>query len=81
MDSSLLDPVRIGLGLVDLVDGHDDGDAGGLGVVDGFLGLGHDAVVGGDDQDDDVGELGPAGPELGEGLVARRVDEGDRPVR
>ena len=76
----LLDPVGVGLGLVDLVDGHDDRDAGGLGVVDGFLGLGHHPVVGGDDQDDDVRQLGAAGPELGEGLVARRVDERDRPV-
>jgi hypothetical protein len=30
-------------------------------VIDRFLGLRHHAVVGGDDQDDDVGHLGAAG--------------------
>ena len=76
--SSRLIRSGIGLGLVDLVDGHEQGDAGRLGVVDRLPGLGHDAFLGGDDEDDDVGDLGSAGPELGEGLVARRVDEGDR---
>ena len=79
-ESCCLTRVDVGVGLVDLVDGHDDRDVGRLGVVDGLLGLGHDAVVGGDDQDDDVRSLGPAGPELGEGLVTRRVDEGDEAV-
>ena len=49
----------------------------GLGVVDGLDGLRHDAVVGGDDQNDDVGHLGTAGTHGREGLVAGRVDEGD----
>ena len=39
-----LGPVDVGVGHVDLVDGDDDGDAGGLGVADGLLGLRHDAV-------------------------------------
>ncbi len=51
----VLDAIRIGIGLVDLVDRHDDGDTRRLGVLDGFLGLRHDAVIGRDDQDDDVG--------------------------
>ena len=76
----LLDPLDIGLGLVDLVDGHDDRHVGRPGVVDGFFGLGHDAVVGGDDEDHDVRGLRPAGPETREGLVTRRIDEGDDPV-
>ena len=62
-------------GLVDLVHGHDR--RCGLGVVDGLDGLRHDAVVGGDDQDDDVGHLGTAGAHGRKGLVAGRVDEGD----
>ena len=37
----------------------------------------HDAVVGGDHQHDDVGDVGAARPHRGERLVARRVDEGD----
>ena len=70
--------VEVGVGQVDLVDGDDDRHAGGLGVVDRFLGLRHDAVVGGDDDDGDVGDLGAAGTHLGERLVAGRVEEGDR---
>ncbi len=41
------------------------------------IGLRHHAVVGGDDQHDDVGDVGAAGPHRGERLVAGRVDEGD----
>ena len=37
----------------------------------------HDAVIGGDDQDDDVRHLGAAGAHGGEGFVTRRVQEGD----
>ena len=48
-----------------------------LGVIDRLDGLRHDAVVGGDHQDDDVGDLGAAGAHGGEGGVAGRVDEGD----
>ena len=37
----------------------------------------HDAVIGGDDQDDNIGDIGAAGAHRGKGLVARRVDKGD----
>ena len=73
----LLDAIGVGFGLVDLVDGHDDGNVGGLGVVDGLEGLRHDAVVGGDHDDDDVGDLGAAGSHAGKGFVARRIEEDD----
>src|SRR5262249_48703033 len=66
---------------VHLVDGHDDGNAGGFGVVDRLLGLRHDAVVGGDHDDGDVRHVGPAGPHLGEGLLAGGVGGGDRLAR
>ena len=71
--------MRVGVGarLVDLVDGDDDRDLGRLGVVDRLDRLRHDAVVGGDDEDDDVGHLGAAGAHRGEGLVAGRVEEDD----
>ena len=49
-------------------------------MVDGLDGLRHDAVVGGHDQDHDVGRLSPARAHGGEGLVARRVEEGDAAV-
>src|SRR5262249_26327924 len=42
-----------------------------------LLGLRHDAVVGGDYDDGDVGDLGAAGAHLGKRLVAGRVEEGD----
>ena len=71
-------PLRIGLRLVDLVDGDDDRRLGRLGVANRLDRLRHDAVVGGDDQHDDVGDLRAARAHGGEGGVAGRVDEGDR---
>ena len=41
--------VGVGTRLIDLVDGDDDGYAGGLGVIDRLDGLRHDAVVGSHD--------------------------------
>ena len=77
LDELLAHAVGVGAGLVDLVDGHHDRHVSGLSVVDSLDGLRHDAVVGSDDQDDDVGHLGTAGTHGREGLVTRRVDEGD----
>ena len=76
----LLDALRVGGGLIHLVDGDDQLDVGGLGVVDGLDGLGHDAVIGRDDQDRNVGHVRAAGTHRGEGLVARGVQEGDDTV-
>ena len=67
----------LALGLIHLVDGHDDGNAGGLSVVDGLHGLGHDAVVGGHHQDGDIGDHGAPGAHGGKGFVAGGVQEGD----
>ena len=71
------DAVGVGFGFVDFVDGDDDRHLGGLGVVDGFYGLRHDAVVGGDAKDNDIGDRSAAGAHIGKGLVARCVDKGD----
>jgi hypothetical protein len=46
-------------------------------MVDRLEGLRHHAVVGGDDEHGDVGQLCAAGAQGGERLVARRVEEGD----
>ena len=73
----LLDALGVGLRLIHLVNGHDDGDVGRLGVVDGLNRLGHDAVVGGHHQDGHIGDRGAAGAHGGEGLVAGGVQEGD----
>src|SRR6185295_6976725 len=75
-----LDPVGIGVDLVDLVDRDDHGHLGGARVVDRLDRLRHDAVVRRDDQDDDVGHLGAAGAHHRERLVARGVEEDDLPV-
>ena len=49
-------------------------------MADRLLCLRHDAVVGGNHQHGTIGHVGTAGPHLGEGLVARGVDKGDRLV-
>ena len=72
--------VGVRVGKIDLVDGDDDRHLSGAGVVDRLLGLRHHAVVGGDDEDGDVGHLGAAGAHRREGLVAGRVEEGDAPA-
>ena len=73
----LHDAVGVGGGLIHLVDGNHDGHVGGLGVVDGFDGLGHHAVVRGHHQHGDVRSLGAAHTHGGEGFVAGGVQEGD----
>ena len=49
-------------------------------MVDRLDGLGHDAVIGRDDQNRDIGHVRAAGTHRGEGLVARGVQEGDDAV-
>jgi hypothetical protein len=46
-------------------------------VVDGFDGLRHDAIIGGDDENDDIGHRSAAGSHRGEGRVPRGVDDRD----
>ena len=56
------DPLNVaigGFGFVDLVQSNHDGHASRLGVVDGFHGLWHHTVIGGNHQDDHVGDLSP----------------------
>ena len=71
------DAVGVCTVLIHLIDGHDDGDLSGLGVVDGLDGLRHDAVVSGDNENGDIGAHRAARTHLGKGRVARRVEEGD----
>ena len=49
-------------------------------MVDRLDGLGHDAVVGSHDQNDDIGHLGTTGTHSRKGGVARSIDEGDLAV-
>ena len=62
-------------GLIHFVDGHDDGHTRSLGVIDGFEGLRHHAVIGGDHEHDDVRNLRAARAHASEGFVAGRVNE------
>ena len=73
----LLDLARVGVRLVALVDGNNHRNTRRLGVGDRFLGLRHDAVVGRDDEDHHIGDVCAACPHLGEGGVARGIEEGD----
>jgi hypothetical protein len=75
----LLHALGVRARLVDLVDGDDDRHLGRARVVDRLDRLGHDPVVGRDDEHDEVGHLGAASAHRGECLVTRRVEERDRP--
>ena len=46
-------------------------------MADRLDGLLHDAVIGGDDQHDDIGDIGAARAHRGKGLMAGRIDKGD----
>ena len=77
LDEFLTHAVGLRAGLIDLVHGNHNRHVCGLSVVDSLDSLGHNAVVGGNHQNDDVGHLGAASTHGGKCLVARRVDEGD----
>ena len=72
-----LHALRVSRRLIHLVDGNDQLDVGSLGVVDGLDGLGHDAVIGSNDQNRDIGHIRAAGTHGGKGFVARRIQEGN----
>ena len=77
MQQGSADAGGIGAGLVHLVDGHDHRHAGRLGVLNGFDGLRHDAVVPRHHEHHDIGDAGTTGAHRSEGLVTGRVEEGD----
>ena len=71
----------IGLGLVDLVDGHNNRNLGGAGMIYRLYGLGSGPLFGGNDKNDDIGNLRAAGAHGRECFVARGVDKSDFPAR
>src|SRR5690606_29088342 len=77
LEQFVLDLLRVGVGLVDLVDRDDQRHAGGLGVLHRLDGLRLDTVIGRDHQHHDVGELRAAGTHRRERRVARGVEEAD----
>src|ERR1700730_3335595 len=64
-----------GVRLVDLADRQDHRDLGGARMGDRFRSLRHDAIVRGDDENDDVRDLGAARAHRGECRVTGSVDE------
>ena len=76
----VLDTIRIGLGLIDLVHGHDHRYTSSFRVLDGFDGLRHDAVVGRHHQDDHVGGFRTASTHGGKRRVTRGIQEGHATV-
>ena len=72
---TLFDFFQIGIGPVHLVDRDDDRHLGRARMVDRFHRLRHDAVVGGDDQHDDIGDLGAARAHGGKRFMARRIEK------
>ncbi len=73
----LLHAIRLRVGLVDLVDRNDDRHTRRLGVIDCFERLRHHPIVGGDNDDDNVGHLGAARTHAGERFVAGSIEEDD----
>ena len=74
----LLHPVDIRRRQIDLVDRHHDLHMRrGFGVVDRFDRLRHQAVVGRDDEHDDVGHIRAARAHRGEGGVTGRIEKSD----
>src|SRR4029077_4570923 len=72
-----LDAFRLGFGFIDLIDGDNDGHAGGAGMGNGFECLRHYTVVGCHNQDDEIGHFGPASAHARERFVAGSIDEND----
>ena len=73
----LLHAIGHGFRLIDLVHRDDDRNFRGVSVIDGFERLRHDAVVGRNDQHNDVGGLRSAGTHAGKRFVAGRIEEHD----
>ena len=71
----LLDTLGLGVGLIDFVHSHNDGNVSRARVIDGFESLRHDAVVGRHYQDHDVSDLGAPRAHARECFVTGGVDE------
>ena len=67
----------IGAVLINFIDGKYHGQAGGLGMGDGFFCLRHHCIIGGDHDHCDIGGLGAAGTHGRKCFVTGRIEEGD----
>ncbi len=75
LEQFVLCPLRISGRLIALVDRHDDRYFGGLGMIDRFNGLRHDAVISCNDQHNNIRRLGTTRTHGGKSLVTWRVEE------
>ena len=73
----VLDALRIGTFQVDLVDRNNERSARGFGVLDGLLGLWHDTVICGNNQNDNIRSFRAPCTHGGKRRVAGRVQEGE----
>jgi len=69
------DAVRLGVGFVDLVDGDNDRNLRGLGMMNRLDRLRHHAVIGSHNQNNNICDLGAARAHGGERRMAGRIDE------
>ncbi len=70
-----LDTLGIGVRFVNFINGHNDRHSRDFGVVNRFHGLGHDAVVGGDNKNHQIRNLGAAGPHFSKRFMPRRIQK------
>ena len=73
----LFHPVNIGRRQVDFVNGNHDRDICGLRVLNRFPGLGHQAVIGSNDNDRDVRQVRATCSHRGECGVPRSIEKAD----
>jgi len=73
----LLDTSRIRLRQVDLVDRDDERNGGVPRMRDRLDRLRHDAIIGGNDEDDDISHLRAASTHRGKRFVTRRIEEAE----
>ena len=71
------DTLWVSFRLVTFIDSNDHRTVCGTSVVDRFDGLLHDAIISGNNKDDDVRDFRTAHPHFGESFVARRVNKSD----
>lgn len=71
----LLDVIRICSGLIDLIDGYNNGNLGRFGMIDRLNRLGHNAVIGSHDKNRNIRNLGTACTHCRKRFMARCVKE------
>ena len=74
------DPFKVGPLLVHFVDGHNNRSFGIVTKLNGLSGLGHNTIVCGHNQDNNIRHIGPPLPHGGKSLVPGRIQKCQRLV-